>query len=104
MANEETVEDRFLKELYGLTDGQATRVVRGEELARWLGTDPEEETDNARFLGTAWRVEDGGGRVRDHQQVRPRGARLLAPLVDVRGVRAVKKVHRMVVCFSKTLR
>ena len=27
MANEETMEDRFLKELYGLTDGQATRVV-----------------------------------------------------------------------------
>ncbi len=44
MANEETVEDRFLKELYGLTDGQATRVVRGEELARRLGMDPEEVT------------------------------------------------------------
>jgi hypothetical protein len=44
MANEEAVEDRFLKELYGLTDGQATRVVRGEELARRLGMDPEEET------------------------------------------------------------
>jgi hypothetical protein len=53
MANEETVEDRFLKELYGLTDGQATRVVRGEELARRLGMDPEEVTDKARFLGTA---------------------------------------------------
>ena len=60
MANEEAVEDRFLKELYGLTDGQATRVVRGEELARRLGMDPEEETDNARFLGTARRVEEEG--------------------------------------------
>jgi hypothetical protein len=29
MANEENVKDRFLKELYGLIDGQATRVVRG---------------------------------------------------------------------------
>jgi hypothetical protein len=53
MANEETVEDRFLKKLYGLTDGQATRVVRGEELARRLSMDPEEVTDKARFLGTA---------------------------------------------------
>jgi hypothetical protein len=60
MANEEAVEDRFLKELYGLTDGQATRVVRGEELTRRLGMDPEEETDNARFLGTARRVEEEG--------------------------------------------
>jgi hypothetical protein len=60
MANEEAVEDRFLKELYGLTDGQATRVVRGEELAKRLGMDPEEETDNARFLGTARRVEEEG--------------------------------------------
>jgi integrase len=49
MANEETVKDRFLKELYGLTDGHATRVVRGEELARRLGMDPKEETDKARF-------------------------------------------------------
>ena len=60
MANEETVKDRFLKELYGLTDGQATRVVRGEELARRLGMDPEEETDKARFLGTARRLEEEG--------------------------------------------
>jgi hypothetical protein len=51
VANEETVEDRFLKGLYGLTDGQATRVVREEELARRLGMDPDGETDKARFLG-----------------------------------------------------
>ena len=54
------MKDRFLKELYGLTDGQATRVVRGEELARRLGMDPEEETDKARFLGTARRLEEEG--------------------------------------------
>jgi len=56
MANEETVEDRFLKELYRLTDGQATRVMRGEELASRLGMDPDGETDKARFLGTARRL------------------------------------------------
>jgi hypothetical protein len=55
-----TLEDRFLEELYGLTDGQATRVVRGEELARRLGMDPDGETDKARFLGTARRLEEEG--------------------------------------------
>jgi hypothetical protein len=60
MAGRGTLEDRFLEELYGLTDGQATRVVRGEELARRLGMDPEGETDKARFLGTARRLEEDG--------------------------------------------
>jgi hypothetical protein len=60
MADRGTLEDRFLEELYGLTDGQATRVVRGEELARRLGMDPEGETDKARYLGTARRLEEEG--------------------------------------------
>jgi hypothetical protein len=60
MADRGTLEDRFLEELYGLTDGQATRVVRGEELARRLGMDPDGETDKARFLGTARRLEEEG--------------------------------------------
>jgi hypothetical protein len=60
MVNRGTLEDRFLEELYGLTDGQATRVVRGEELARRLGMDPDGETDKARFLGTARRLEEEG--------------------------------------------
>jgi hypothetical protein len=60
MADRSTLEDRFLEELYGLTDGQATRVVRGEELARRLGMDPDGETDKARFLGTARRLEEEG--------------------------------------------
>jgi hypothetical protein len=60
MTTEKTPGDRFLKELYRLTEGQATKVVRGEELARRLGMDPEGETDKARFLGTARRLEEEG--------------------------------------------
>ena len=60
MAPEGTLRDRFLEELYGLTEGKATNVVRGEELARRLGVDPEGETDKARFLGTARRLEEEG--------------------------------------------
>jgi hypothetical protein len=60
MADEGTLEERFLGELYRLTEGQATRVVSGEELARRLGMDPEGETDKARFLGTARRLEEEG--------------------------------------------
>ena len=57
MADEETLEQRFLEELYELADGQATRVVSGEELARGLDMDPDGETDKARFVGTARRLE-----------------------------------------------
>lgn len=53
MADDETLEERFLGTLYGLAEGQATRLVSGEELARELGMDPDGETDKARFLGTA---------------------------------------------------
>jgi hypothetical protein len=60
MADEGTLEERFLKELYGLANAQATRVVSGEELARRMGMDPDGETDKARFLGTARRLEEEG--------------------------------------------
>jgi hypothetical protein len=60
MADEATLEERFLGELYELAEGQATRVVSGEELARRLSMDPEGETDEARFLGTARRLEEEG--------------------------------------------
>jgi hypothetical protein len=60
MADEGTLEERFLKEFHGLAEGQATRVVSGEELARRLGMDPDDETDKARFLGTARRLEEEG--------------------------------------------
>lgn len=60
MAEEVTLEDRFLRELYGLAEGQATKVVGGEELAQRLGMDPDGETDKARFLGTARRLEEEG--------------------------------------------
>jgi hypothetical protein len=60
MADEETLEERFLGTLYGLAEGQATRLVSGEELARRLDTDPNGETDKARFLGTARRLEEKG--------------------------------------------
>ncbi len=53
MADEETPEDRFLRELHGLADGRAERIVSGEELARRLGMDPDDETGKARFLETA---------------------------------------------------
>jgi biotin operon repressor len=60
MADEGTLEDRFLRELYGLADGRAERIVSGEELARRLGMDPDSETGKARFLGTARRLEEEG--------------------------------------------
>ena len=60
MVDEGTLEERFLGEFYELTERQATRVVSGEELARRLGMDPDGETDKARFLGTARRLEEEG--------------------------------------------
>ncbi len=60
MADEGTLEERFLGELYGLAEGEATRLVSGEELARKLGMNPEDEIDEARFLGTARRLEEEG--------------------------------------------
>jgi biotin operon repressor len=60
MADEGTLEQRFLGKLYGLAEGEATRVVSGEELARELDMNSEGETDKARFLGTARRLEEEG--------------------------------------------
>ena len=60
MADEGTLEQRFLGKLYGLAEGEATRLVSGEELARGLDMDPDGETDKARFLGTARRLEEEG--------------------------------------------
>ena len=60
MADEGTLEERFLGKLYGLAEGETTRLVNGEELARRLGIDPDGETDKARFLGTARRLEEEG--------------------------------------------
>jgi len=80
MADEETLDERFLRTFHVLAEGQARRLVSAEELVRELSMDPDGETDKARFLGTAPR----GGGVRDSQQDRPRGARLHEPLVDTR--------------------
>ena len=60
MADEGSLEERFLGKLYGLAEGEATRLVSGEELARALSMDPDGETDKARFLGTARRLEEEG--------------------------------------------
>jgi hypothetical protein len=60
MADEETLDDRFLREIYGLADGRVEKIVSGEELARRLGMDPDGEIDKARFLGTARRLEEEG--------------------------------------------
>ena len=60
MADERTLEERFLGQLYRLAEGEATRLVSGEELARELSMDPDGETDKARFLGTARRLEEEG--------------------------------------------
>jgi hypothetical protein len=60
MADKRTLEESFLGAFYGLAEGQATRVVSGEELARRLGMDPDGEIDKARFLGTARRLEEEG--------------------------------------------
>jgi len=59
MADEETLDERFLRTFYVLAEGQATQLVSGEELARKPGMDPDGETDKARFLGTARRLEEG---------------------------------------------
>jgi hypothetical protein len=83
MATDATSGDAFLEELYGLTDGQATKVVRGEDLARKLGMDPEEEIDKARFLGDG--AASRGGGVRHRQQDRSQRTRLFEPLADARG-------------------
>jgi hypothetical protein len=45
MADEGTLEQRFLGELYGLAEGETTRLVSGEELARKLGMNPEGEIE-----------------------------------------------------------
>jgi hypothetical protein len=60
MADAQTLEERFLSTLHALAVGQATRLVGGEDLARELGMDPNGETDKARFLGTARRLEEKG--------------------------------------------
>jgi hypothetical protein len=60
VADERTLEDRFLGVLYELAEGQARWVVSGEELAGRLGMDPDGEIDKARFLGTARRLEEEG--------------------------------------------
>jgi hypothetical protein len=60
VADEGTLEQRFLGKLYRLAKGEATRLVSGKELARELGMDPGGETDKARFLGTARRLEEEG--------------------------------------------
>ena len=43
-----------------MTDGRATTMVRGEDLARRMGVDSDDETDEARFLGAARRLEEEG--------------------------------------------
>jgi hypothetical protein len=60
MADEGTLEQRFLGTLHALAEGETTRLVSGEELARRLSMDPDGETDKARFLGTARRLEEEG--------------------------------------------
>jgi hypothetical protein len=58
--DKKTEEGRFLRELYELAEGQATRAVNGKELARRLGMDLDEEADRARFSSTARRLEEEG--------------------------------------------
>jgi len=60
MATEEEPAHRLLRELYEMTDGRATTMVRGEDLARRMGVDSDDETDEARFLGAARRLEEEG--------------------------------------------
>ena len=60
MAEEETLERRFLGKLYGLAEGETTRLVNGVQLAQGLGMDPDGETDKALFLRTARRLEEEG--------------------------------------------
>jgi hypothetical protein len=60
MATEEMPGERLLRELYEVTGGQATTMVRSENLARRIGLDPDDETDEARFLGAARRLEEKG--------------------------------------------
>jgi hypothetical protein len=83
---------RFLNELYGLADGQVTRVVSGEELARRLGMEPDAEVDEARFLGTAWRLEEEGYVIANKTGTSIRDYRSLS--LTHAGVRAVEEGRR----------
>ena len=60
MAAEEAPADRLPRELYEMTGGGATTMVRGEDLARSMGVDPDGENDGARFLGAVQRLEEEG--------------------------------------------
>jgi hypothetical protein len=92
MADEGTLEDRFLGELYELAEGLATRVVSGEELARGLGMDPEGETDKARFLETARRLEEEGYVIANKTGPEVRDYSSLT--LTHAGIRAVKEARR----------
>lgn len=92
MANEGTLEERFLGALYELTEGQATRVVSGEELARRLGMDPAGETDKARFLGTARRLEEEGYVIANKTGLEVRDYSSLS--LTYAGIRAVEEGQR----------
>ena len=58
MAAEEAPADRLPRELYEMTGGGATTMVRGEDLARSMGLDRDDENDGARFLGAVQRLEE----------------------------------------------
>ena len=58
MAAEEAPANRLPRELYEMTGGGATTMVRGEELARSMSVDPDDENDGVRFLGAVQRLEE----------------------------------------------
>jgi hypothetical protein len=60
MATEEVPAARLLRELYEMTGGEATTMVRGKDLAARMGMDPDNESDEARLLGVARRLEEEG--------------------------------------------
>lgn len=92
MANEGTLEEHFLGALYELAEGQATRVVNGEELAGRLGMDPAGETDKARFLGTARRLEEEGYVIANKTGLEVRDYSSLS--LTYAGIRAVEEGQR----------
>ncbi len=93
MADQGTLEERFLGILYGLAEGQATRLVSGEELARGLDMDPDGETDKARFLGTVRRLEEKGYMIANKTGPEVRDYSSLS--LTHAGIRAVQEGRRL---------
>jgi hypothetical protein len=58
MTTEDVSEERLLRELYEMAGGEATTMVRGEDLMVRIGVNPDDEDDA--FLAAVRRLEEEG--------------------------------------------